>query len=80
MRSGNSSEYVPTWQEGTRVRLFLTDHRESGQCGTIVTRLPNPSKRREHQWYDVLFDDFVYGRFLERQLERISMVSKPQVA
>jgi hypothetical protein len=45
-----------------------------------VARVPNPSKRREHQWYDVRFDDFVYGRFLEKQLERVSTVSEPQVA
>ena len=80
MRSGNSSEYVPAWNDGARVRLSLTDHRESGQCATIVAGLPNPSKRREHQWYDVRFDDFTYGRFLEKQLERISMASEVHVA
>ena len=80
MQSENSSEYIPAWKDGTRVRLSLTDHRKSGQGATIVAALPNPSKRREHQWYDVRFDDFVYGRFLEKHLERISMVSEEQVA
>jgi hypothetical protein len=49
----------------------MTDHRKYGQRGTIVAALANPSGRRECQWYDVRFDDRVWGRFLERHLEAL---------
>ena len=71
MRSTNASDYVPTLKNGARVRLSIKDHRESGQFGVVVGVLPNPSKCREHQWYDVRFDDYTYGRFLEGRLECI---------
>lgn len=76
----NPTDYVPTWPDGTRVRLSNKDHPKMGQYATIVVALINPSKRREHQWYDVRFDDGVYGRFLERHLERIPQVSETRVA
>jgi hypothetical protein len=80
MRLRDSSDYVPAWPTGTCVRLSLKDHRKSGHCGTIVAALPNPSKRREHQWYDVRFEAGVYGRFLEKYLECVPMVAEPRTA
>lgn len=61
--------YTPSLKEGTRVRLTKTGHREHLQSATLLSALTNPSKRKEHQWYDVRFDSGVYGRFLERYLE-----------
>ena len=62
------------WPDGTRVRLYKEHHRKSGQSATIVAALPNPSNRSDKQWYDVRFDDGVYGRFLVRHLESIPRV------
>ena len=62
------------WPNGTRVRLYKEDHRKLGQSATIVGALPNPSNRPENQWYDVRFDDGVYGRFLVRHLKSIPAV------
>ncbi len=55
-----------------RVRLNTTGDPRSGQSGTIVRVLENPSACLDHQWYDVHFDDGTYGRFLERDLERVN--------
>ena len=35
----------------------------------IIAVLINPSKRPEHQWYDVRFDNGILGRFREADLE-----------
>jgi hypothetical protein len=51
-----------------RVRLDAPTDPRSGQGGVIIRILENPSGRREHQWYDVRFDDGTYGRFLDRFL------------
>jgi hypothetical protein len=64
-----SSEYVPKIQCGAEVRLIKKDHRNSGRRATVITALNNPSKRGEHQWYDVRFDNGTLGRFRESELE-----------
>jgi hypothetical protein len=53
-----------------RARLAKDDDPRTGQSGVIVRVLENPSKKPEHQWYDIRFDDGTYGRFLEKHLER----------
>lgn len=63
------SEYVPHLTFGARVLLLKKDHRDSGSAGTIIAVLVNPSKRPEHQWYDVRFDNGALGRFREADLE-----------
>ncbi len=65
-----TSEYVPNLFCGIRVRFIGENHRKSGQPCTIVAILPNPSRRAENQWYDVRFDDYSMGRFVERYLMR----------
>jgi hypothetical protein len=67
-RSGQS-KYVPNLTFGARVLLLKKDHRNSGATGTIIAVLINPSKRAEHQWYDVRFDNGILGRFREADLE-----------
>ena len=64
----------PIWPGGTRVRLHKEGHRKLGQSATIVAALHNPSNRSENQWYDVRFDDGVYGRFVVRHLKGIPPV------
>ena len=76
MRSGKSSYYIPFWKNGARVRLS----QKPGRCAIVVAALANPSNRREHQWYDVQFDDGLYGRFQEKYLEGIPMASETRVA
>jgi hypothetical protein len=56
---------------GTRVRLIRDDPKNGQHC-TIIRTLPNPSKRPENQWYDVRFDDYSMGRFLERYLVTVA--------
>ena len=70
MRSENAT-YRPSLSYGQRVRLMKRDHHEYSQEAVILWALPNPSMRPENQWYDVRFENGVYGRFLERYLERI---------
>ena len=68
----STSEYIPTLSRGTRVLFIGTDHHpKSGQQCTIIGALPNPSKRTGNQWYDVRFDDYSMGRFVERHLARV---------
>jgi hypothetical protein len=63
------SKYVANLSEGTRVRLMgLGHHPKRGYECTVIGVLPNPSRRAEHQWYDVRFDDNSFGRFLEKYL------------
>jgi hypothetical protein len=65
----NTSKYKPDLSRGMRVRFAGHGHHpKSGQYCSIVRVLPNPSRRREHQWYDVRFDDHSMGRFQERLL------------
>jgi hypothetical protein len=47
----------------------LERHRKNGKRCTILGALPNPSQRPENQWFDVRFDDYTTGRFLERYLQ-----------
>ena len=63
----NTSEYSPNLPRGTRVRL-IADHPKNGQQCTIIGALPNPSQLAKNQWYDVRFDDYSMGRFVERYL------------
>jgi hypothetical protein len=75
MRSENLIDNVPIWRPGTRVRLLKEGHRRSGECAKIVAALANPSKRPGNQWYDIRFDDGVYGRFVVRHLAHIRAVT-----
>jgi hypothetical protein len=63
------SKHVANLSEGTHVRLIgLGHHPKRGDECTVIGVLPNPSRRAEHQWYDVRFDDNSFGRFLEKYL------------
>jgi hypothetical protein len=62
----------PALAERTRVRLVKSGHPENARAARVLGALPNPSGRTQNQWYDVRFDDGVYGRFLECYLERIA--------
>jgi hypothetical protein len=65
----NTSKYIPHFSIAAQVRLTEGDHHpRSGQPCSIIRILPNPSKRAEHQWYDVRFEDGYIGRFLEKHL------------
>jgi hypothetical protein len=58
--------YVSHFSYGDMVRFTgLDGHPKNGQPCTIIFVLPNPSKKPEHQWYDVRFEDGSIGRFLE---------------
>jgi hypothetical protein len=66
---GNSN-YIPKFAPGDRVVLTGHDrHPKNGQHCTILSTLPNPSQRFESQWFDVRFDDYSVGRFIEKHLE-----------
>ena len=70
----STSNYIPNLSCGTRVRFIGQDHHpKSDQHCTIIGILPNPSKRALNQWYDVRFDDFSMGRFVERYLVRVNV-------
>src|SRR5262245_19445637 len=61
------SAYVSHYLYGDRLRFAgEAGHPKSGEPCTVIRVLPNPSERRECQWYDVRFDDGSVGRFLER--------------
>jgi len=63
------AQYTPSLTIGARVRFIGTDYpRKTGEQCTIIRILPNPSGLREHQWYDIRFDDGSLGRFLEKYL------------
>ncbi len=78
-QSKNTSHYVPNLSRGARVRL-VGDHPKKGQECTITGALPNPSHLAMNQWYDVRFDDFSFGRFVESYLERIPGKQEPEAA
>ncbi len=65
---------------GDRVRFIGSDHPKKGRRGVVIAVLPNPSKRQQSQWYDVRFDDYSVGRFLERQLVRVDADDKENAA
>jgi hypothetical protein len=59
-----ASVYEPELELGSRVRVVRGIGRPSFiLTATIIRALPNPSQRRENQWYDVKFDDGELGRF-----------------
>ena len=68
-----SSIDVPKLKRGTRFRLTLPGHRQSKQQCTILAALLNPSRRAEHQWYDVRFETGSFGRFLEKYLAHVEI-------
>jgi len=76
----SESIYVPKLKRGIPVRLSLPGHRKSKQQCTILAPLPNPSRRAEHQWYDVRFDDGSFGRFLEKYLAHSEVPSSTHCA
>jgi hypothetical protein len=80
MKSREGTNYRPSLQEGARVRLVRKDDPNSTNAGTVVNLLPNPSKQKEHQWYDVRFDNGVWGRFLERYLDAADSDNQPSAA
>ena len=50
--------YEPELPLGSRVRVIRGIGRSSAiLTATIIRALPNPSQRRENQWYDVKFDE-----------------------
>jgi hypothetical protein len=65
-----TSECIPNFSCGTRVRFIGKRYWKSGQLSTIIRILPNPSLHAENQWYDVRFDDYSMNRFVERYLTR----------
>ena len=71
MESQANSGYTPSLSDGTRVWLVREGHPQTSQAASVIGVLPNPSRRREHQWYDVQFDSGIYGRFLERYLLQV---------
>jgi len=80
MESREGTDYRPLLREGARVRLVRKDDPNSMNTGTVMTLLPNPSKRKEHQWYDVHFDNGGWGRFLERYLDVVDSATQPSAA
>ena len=70
MSDSNDVRQLP---DGTRITLTGREgHPENGKQGTIIGALPNPSGRKENQWYDVRFDDYRSGRFNQRYLAPVS--------
>ena len=69
-----NTAYTPSLKENVRVRLTKAGHREDSQSAIVLRALENPSMRPESQWYDIRFDDGVYGRFLGRYLEPIAAI------
>jgi len=67
-----NTAYTPSLKENLRVRLMKAGHREDSHPAIVLRALENPSRRPESQWYDIRFDDGVYGRFLGRYLEPIA--------
>jgi hypothetical protein len=80
MESREGTDYRPLLREGARVRLARKDDPNSMNTGTVMNLLPNQSKRKEHQWYDVRFDNGAWGRFLERYLDVVDSVTQPSAA
>jgi hypothetical protein len=68
----SGSKYKAALLEGSRVQLIHEGHPQHTGTGNLVGILPNPSKLARNQWYDVRFDNGVYGRFQGRYLETIA--------
>jgi hypothetical protein len=66
--------------EGERVRLTRKDDRNFMNTATVKGVLPNPSQKKDHQWYDIRFDNGVWGRFLERYLDIVEEETKQSSA
>jgi hypothetical protein len=70
MSGSNDIRQLP---DGTRISLIGREgHPDNGKQGTIIGALPNPSGRKENQWYDVRFEDYRSGRFNQRYLAHAS--------
>jgi len=69
-----SIPYHASLQERMRVLLAYDKHSHNQKTATVMHVLPNPSQASRHQWYDVRFDDGIWGRFLERHLQSIPPV------
>jgi hypothetical protein len=63
------SETLIDFPEGCRVRVRETDDPHFAGPAKVVVALPNPSRKRENQWYDVRFDSGRWARFPGRLLE-----------
>lgn len=63
--------YNPHYAVGTRLIFKEKNHPRNGQQCTVFGALHNPSQQAEHQWYDVRFDDYSVGRFLEGRLQPV---------
>ena len=77
----NISKYIPSLHYRARVRFIgnKDDPKCCREC-TIIRVLPNPSERAEHQWYDVRFEDYSLGRFLEKYLAVVGSERKHTAA
>jgi hypothetical protein len=64
--------YKPSIPDGAQVHLKRKDHPFSALIAKVMGALPNPSSKKENQWYDVQFENARWGRFLERDLERVN--------
>lgn len=71
MKDNQNADYRPALRYGVRVRLLNKNHHEYFKTAKLLDALPNPSGRQENQWYDVHFDDGIYGRFPGRDLEPV---------
>jgi hypothetical protein len=80
MQPHRDSNYRPTLVEGERVRLTRKDDRNFMNTATVKGVLPNPSQKKDHQWYDIRFDNGVWGRFLERYLDIVEEETKQSSA
>ena len=82
MQPHRDSNYRPAFVEGERVRLTRKDDRNFMNTATVKAVLPNPSQKKDHQWYDIRFDNGVWGRFLERYLDIVEeeQTSQPSAA
>jgi hypothetical protein len=80
MQPRRESNYRPALVEGERVRLTRKDDRNFMNAATVKAVLPNPSQKNEHQWYDIRFDNGVWGRFLERYLDVVEEETKQSSA
>jgi len=73
MKTKEKRQYTAAMRYRTAVRLNRTDHSQYGNSGFIIRVLENRSEDRRNQWYDVLFENGVYGRFQEADLEQIEL-------
>jgi len=77
LSSGGVMESIPyhaSLRERMRVLLVHDKHSHNQKTAIVMHVLPNPSQASRHQWYDVRFDDGIWGRFQERNLQSIPPV------